>query len=247
MGLAAGASPRPTTHSLPALNGGGFEITLQRAVAEAVDQSVQTLALLAVGAFPVIEALVIGNILHGIDGADRITRHLIHRPVDGGNARHIAAVVADGLNRPFGGKAGGDRGHQDQHVLAGDHGLDVVPKDDLGVGVVFRLQNVDGLMLVDGPEAGLGQFLGDAGTQNSGAVQTQDGIHRGIIDKMRHQFIGAVLGFTQAGLLIGDVDVVIDVGMIGGEMASCDSQGNFAALNGQMGNFDHSFFLRTCF
>ena len=62
---------------------------------------------------------------------------------------------------------------------------------------------------------------------------------------MGHQFIGTVFGFAQTGLLIGDVDVIIDVGVVGGEVTAGDTQGDFAALNGQIGNLNHSLFLRV--
>jgi hypothetical protein len=94
-------------------------------------------------------------------------------------------------------------------------------------------------MLVDGAEAGLGQFLGDTGTQDSGAVQAEDGIHGGIIDEMGNELIGAVLGFTQTGLIIGDVDIIVDVRVIGGEVATGDPQGDIAAADRQVHKFDH--------
>ena len=35
-------------------------------------------------------------------------------------------------------------------MLAPNHGLDIVTENNLGVGVVLRFQNIDGLMLIDG-------------------------------------------------------------------------------------------------
>ena len=56
---------------------------------------------------------------------------------------------------------------------------------------------------------------------------------------MRHQLISAILRLTQAGLLVGDVDVIIDVGVVGGEVAVGNSQGYLAVLHRQMLQFDH--------
>ena len=94
-------------------------------------------------------------------------------------------------------------------------------------------------MLVDGAEAGLGQFLGDTGTQDSGAVQAEDGIHGGIIDEMGNELVGTVLSFTQTGLVIGDVDVVVDVRVIGGEVAAGDPKRDIATADRQIHKFDH--------
>ena len=217
------------------------------AEAKAVHQRIQLAAPLAVGALPVVIALVVGQIVHGVDGADGITLHLIHGPVDGGNAGHLAAVVAHGFDALVGGKAGGHRSHQHQHMLVADHGLDIVPEDDLGVGIVLRLQNIDGLMLIDGAEAGLGQLLGNAGAQNSGAVQAKDGIHGGIINKVGDQLVCAVLRFTQACLLIGNINIVIDMRVIGREVAPGDAQGDIAMADRKIHQFDHLRYLRKYF
>ena len=48
-------------------------------------------------------------------------------------------------------------------MLAPDHPLGVVPENDLGIGIVLRIQNVDCLMGIDGTEAALGQLLGEQG------------------------------------------------------------------------------------
>ena len=156
----------------------------------------------------------------------------------------MAAVIADGLKGALGGKAGGDGGHQHQNMLAGDHLAGIVPENDLGVGVVLRLQNVDGLVGVDGLKAALGQFLRKARAQHRGAVQAQNGIHRGIVDEVGHQLMGAVLGLAQTGLLVSDIHVVIDVGMIGGKMSPGDAKRRVAPADGQIHQCDHSSYLR---
>ena len=217
---------------------------LQSGEAEAVYQGVQPAATLAVGAVPVVIALVIGKVFHGIDGTDGIAADFIHRAVNRGNACHPAAVVTDGLDGALGSIAGGNGCHKDQNMLAPDHGLHIVPENNLGVGIVLRLQNIDGLMLVDGAETGLGQLLGNAGTQNSGAVQAEDGIHGGIVNKMGDQLVRAVLRFTQTCLLVSDINIVIDMGVIGREVAPGDTQGDIAMADRKIHQFDHLRYLR---
>ena len=128
-------------------------------------------------------------------------------------------------------------------MLPPDHGLHVVPEDDLGVGIVLRLQNIDGLVGVNRPEAALRQLSGNAGTQHRRTIQAQDRIHRGIIDKMGHQLLGAVLRLAEAGFLEGDVHIIIDMGMVGGKMAPGDTQRRVAPADGEIHQGNHRFSL----
>ena len=194
----------------------------------------------------VIIASVVRQILHGIDGFHRITLHLVHRPIDSRHSADLAAIVLDGLDRPLGGKARGNGGHQHQHMLAPDHGLNILPENDLGIGVVFRLHHIDGLVGIDGAEARFGQFLGNAGAQHRSAVQTQHRIHRRIIDKAGNQLIGTVPSLAETGLLIGDVHIIVDMGMVGHKMSLGNSQRRVAPLHRQFYKLDHGAFLRFC-
>ena len=119
-------------------------------------------------------------------------------------------------------------------MLAPDHGLDVIPEDDLRVGVVLRLGDVDGLVGVDGAVAGLGQLLGNTGTQNGGAVQAENGIHGNIVAQTADQLIGTVLGLAETGLVEGQINIVIDMGMVGCKMSPGQTEGNFAVPDRQM-------------
>ncbi len=87
----------------------------------------------------VVEALVVGQVVHGIDGTDGITGNLVHSTVNGSNTCHTAAVVLNCLDGTLGGKAGGDGCHQNQNVLTPDHGLDIVTENNLGIGVIFSI------------------------------------------------------------------------------------------------------------
>ena len=131
-------------------------------------------------------------------------------------------------------------------MLTADHGLDVLTEDHLGVGVVLRLHHVDRIVLIDASEAALGQLVGKTGTDHGGAVQTQDRIHGGIVDEVQHQLLGYRLGLAQAGLGVGDVDVIIDMAVVGGEMPVGEPQGDVAVLHRQKIDIDHSRALRLC-
>ena len=50
-------------------------------------------------------------------------------------------------------------------MLALDHGLIIVPENDLGICIVFRFQNVNRLVGVNGVEPALRQLPGNAGAQ----------------------------------------------------------------------------------
>ena len=129
-------------------------------------------------------------------------------------------------------------------MLAANHTLGIVPENNLGVGVVLRLQNIDGLMGIDGAEAALGQLLGKAGAHHAGTIQAQYGIHRGVVDEIGNQLPRTVLRLAEAGLLIGDVHIVIDVGMIGCKMAPGDAKRCTAMANGHFHQSNHNSCLR---
>ena len=59
-----------------------YIIVLQSREAEAVYQSVQSAAVLAVGAVTVVIAFVIGKVIHRVDGANGITSNFINSAVN---------------------------------------------------------------------------------------------------------------------------------------------------------------------
>ena len=216
---------------------------LQPGIAVGIDQCIQTAALLAVGALLVVVAGVVRNILDRVDGADRVAVDLVHSAVDCRDTHCLAAIVAHSLDALVGGIAGGTGGHEDQHMLVTDHGLDVVAEDHLGVGVVLGLHHINGIVRVHAAEAALGQLLRQAGADDRGAVQTQNGIHGRIILKGSHQILGSSLGFAEPGLGIGDVDIIVNMAVVGGKMATGNTQRGIAALYRQIGDLDHSSIL----
>lgn len=221
-----------------------FRAKLQLGIAVAVDQSVQTAAFLAEGAVVVVVALIIGQIAGGIDGADLdgLIFQLVHGPVDAGDADHLAAVIFGACDAALGGIAGGDAGHQDQNLLVPDVGLNIVTEDHLVEGVVLRLHHTDLVGIADGVASG-GQGLGQARAHQSHAVHAQDGIDLGIC-KILSQLRRDGLGVSQADLLVGDVDVVIDVAVVGCEVASGDPERNVASADRELHSLKHCVYLQ---
>ena len=85
-------------------------------------------------------------------------------------------------------------------------------------------------MGVNGAESRFGQLLSNAGSQYRRAVQAEDGVHRRIIDKMGDQLIGGVPRLTETGLLEGDINVIIDVGVVCDKMSLGKTQGHITTL-----------------
>ena len=119
-------------------------------------------------------------------------------------------------------------------MLAPDHGLNIITEDHLTTGVAFRLQHIDGLVLIDGAETALGQLDANESAQHGGAVQTDDGIHRGIVDETGHQLISGGFGLAEAGLVIGDINVVVDVAVVGCKVTAGHTQRHISVATLQM-------------
>mgnify|MGYP003297265218 CR=1 FL=1 len=76
-------------------------------------------------------------------------------------------------------------------------------------------------------------------TQPEGDRQKQDGIHGSIVNEVGHQLVSAVLGLAQAGLLVSDINVVVDMGMVGCKVAAGNTQGGLTMTDGQVHKLDH--------
>ena len=64
--------------------------------------------------------------------------------------------------------------------------------------------------------------------------------HDGAVLVGTYQFSGHGLGLRQAGLLGGDVDVIVDVAVAGGKMSLGNAQEQVAFLGGQLDHVDHN-------
>ena len=133
---------------------------------------------------------------------------------------------------------------KDYTIIASMGHIRNLPEHDLGVCIVLRLQNIDGLVLVDGSESTFGQFFGNTGAQHGGTIQAQYGVHRRIVDEVCHQLPGTVFCLTQARLLISNIYIVIDMTVIGGKVATGIAQRRIPPANRQIDDFDHRKYLR---
>ena len=89
-------------------------------------------------------------------------------------------------------------------------------------------------------EAVLGQLVGQTGADDLRAVQTEHGVHDGAVLIGGHQLLGDSLGLREAGFLGGDVDVVVDVAVAGGEVAFGHAQEQTALVGGKLYHIDHN-------
>ena len=141
-------------------------------------------------------------------------------------------IGLQGLDGGLRGVARGHRRGQDQHVLAFDHGLDVVAEDQLAARGVLRGHHVDGLVRVHVAEVVARQLLGKARADDLHAVQTQHGVDDGGVRIGCHQRLCHSLRLGQARLLHGDVDVVVDVAVAGGKVPLCHAQKEIGSFGG---------------
>jgi hypothetical protein len=57
---------------------------------------------------------------------------------------------------------------------------------------------------------------------------------------MAHQLFGAGLGFADTGLVVGDIDVIVDVAVVSGKMTTGNSKRDIATATGKMDQLDHN-------
>ena len=103
--------------------------------------------------------------------------------------------------------------------------MKVVPENDLGIIVELRLDHIDRLMLIDGAKTALCQLLSNTRTQHRRPVQTKNSIYRRIIDKMRNQSVGGRFGLAESGFLGGNINIIVNMAVVGCKMAPGITQG----------------------
>ncbi len=212
---------------------------LQLRITKAVYQSFNAVALFAEGAVFCIVALIVRQIFRTEYRLNGNVFNRLHIAVDGRHTFHDAAIILDTFDALVDGFAGSDRSHQNEHVLAADHRLDVVPENQLAVGIVFRRDHINTAMRIQRHKTAVGEFVGKAGADDFGSVQTNNGIHNGSGHIMLHQCLGYAGSFAQTAFQGGDVDIIIDVAVVGGEMALYNLKGYSSVVRI---NFDHAIF-----
>ena len=206
---------------------------LQLGIAEAVYQRVKPLPGLAPGAF----GGVVGGIARQVPGVEQGGHGQARKTVDGGeyggDAHGLAAVVGDGLGGGLGGVAGGNRCHQDQHVFPVDHRRGVLAEDQLAAHRALRGDHVHIPVGVDVHVPRLGHLAGHAGRDHLRAVQAQYGVDQGVHLVFLRQLQRHLARLSEAEFLVGDVNVIIDVAVAGGEMTPAHLQQD-VLLGGRM-------------
>ena len=190
----------------------------QHGQAETVGQGIDLLAGPAHGALLGGAGDISGDVVRGEKTVHRDAVHLFQHAEDGGNALDLAAVILDTLQGAPGALAGVDGGDQDQHLPPHDHGGQVVPEDQLPVGVILRGDYVNVFAAVDGKDFLFGQVAGEERADDLAPVQTYDGVHPLVIGVVLGQGHGSFPGHGELVLHAGDVDVVAVVGVPGGKM-----------------------------
>lgn len=114
-----------------------------------VGKSVDFLARPAHGALLEGMRCISGNVSGGEKGVDRNFFHKGEGAEHAGDSLHPAAVVKNAFDGTTGGFSGIDRRNQDQHILARNHGREVVAEDELAVRIVFGGDHIDVFVPVD--------------------------------------------------------------------------------------------------
>ncbi len=204
---------------------------LQRRVTELVHNGADFRALFAERAFLGGIAGITGEVA-GIEQGDH--RHAVdfrQVAVDGGDPRKISAVIVEAADPFPDGAAGSDRGQQEKDILPFQHRLGVVTEDQHIVFAEVFAEDEDFFTGVDGAgavAAALGKMTCETGTDNAGAVHTEDGVDHGIGKIALGELLGNGVGILQAGLLPGDINKIIGMAVSGRKMSLSNTQGHVA-------------------
>ena len=190
----------------------GFLSSLKSAVTEGIDYGIYLPLLLAQGAVTEAVGLIIRHILPCKNGVDRNGMCLIYRAENRVDGADFAAVILDTLDTLIQGFSGGGCSQQQQDILIPDHQLHIVAENQLASGMVLRSRDIDGLVLIDGTNSGLGQLLCQICPNHLTSIQAYDGVHNAVVRVIGQQS-RCRLGFILARLQCGQVNVIIDVGM----------------------------------
>ena len=155
-----------------------------------IDQRVDLLALFAHGALVGRTAHIAGQVLRIEDRTNGIARAGVHRGEDGTDTYNHAAVILDGFNRRLCGVARGHRARKDEHVLALDHGHDIIAEEKLAARGVLGRDDINRLVRVHIGEIGPGQLVCKAGADDLRAVEAKNGVDNGACLVVRDKILG---------------------------------------------------------
>ena len=204
----------------------GRDLYRKLRIAEGVDQGFYPVAFFTEGAVVAVVGGISRDIIRTEEGVNchagipflEGENHFINSAEQTGDSLEDTAVIIHTFSPSTHTDTCGYGSHQEDDVLVfypGDH---IVPEKHLTAGDIFRLDDIDGLMSVHGKEAGFHQLLGQKCADYLGAVQADDGVHDGIMHILLSQGVGSLLCFGHPGLGKCHINIIVDVGMVGGKM-----------------------------
>ena len=146
------------------------------------------------------------------------------------NACGDAVIIADGIDSGLNGIACGNGRRQNQHVLADDHGCDIIAEDDLASARIFGGDHVNGAVRVHIHVSRFCQFACHASADHFRAVKTQDRIHYLGKRNFAAHDLGACARFGKTMLGHGEIDIIIQMAVCGCKMTSCNTKRKICVL-----------------
>ncbi len=195
-------------------------VFLQLRVAEGIDHRLNADFLLTERARIAVIGSIVRYIVTGKNGVDRNAVHFTDRTEQRSNAANQSAVIAHTFNAAANADAGCNGCHQQNDILAAHHRFNVFTEKQLAVCRAFRANDINGLMCIVDGVSGILQLLCKECADYVRAVQTDDGVNRsGIVGILLCQNMGTFCRFIQAGLDRCQINIIIDVRVIGDKMS----------------------------
>ena len=156
------------------------------------------------------------NVVRGEDIMDGNTVHVRNGTKYGAYAFEIAAVILNAFHAAANADAGRHGSHEEYDVFLAHHGFDIFSKEHLPIVCTFRTDDVN--LFVLGSGCLFLQFNREKRTNNTGSVQTNDGINGIYILVLACQRVCTFLCILLAGFQHGQINKVIDMRMTRDEM-----------------------------
>ena len=135
-----------------------------------------------------------------------------------------AVIILYGLDSRLGGVSRGYGCGEDEDVLAGYHGDNVIAEDKLASRCMLGGDHVDGLVSIQIQIVTVSKLLGKAGADHLGAVEAEDGIDDGAGAIIGDQLLCDRLRLGKTGFLCCYVYIIIYMAMAGCKMAFRDAK-----------------------
>ena len=104
-------------------------------------------------------------------------------------------------------------------MLILDHMHQIVAENDLAVVIELRAHHIDTLVAVHGHKTALCQLIGQKRADHFHAFHTYNGVHHRVKKIQARHHLGDSLCLAGPALKHGQIQVIVDVGMVGGKMA----------------------------